>query len=46
MNVIKVIVSNKIRIVDYAHQDVEGEVLKVASETTAVDEFIRLYIDL
>lgn len=44
--VIKALVTNNIRIVDYDHQDLEGRVLKGLNDYTAVDEFIRLYVDL
>ena len=44
--VIRALVSNRIQIIDYDYQDLEGKFLKDISDAAAVDEFIRLYTDL
>lgn len=43
---IRSLVSNRIQIVDYDYQDLEGKTLKETNDVEIVDEFIRLYDDL
>lgn len=43
---VRALIANKLYIVDYDHQDCQGKALKDINENTAVDEFIRMYIDL